>query len=1095
MKYNELHLHTHFSALDGVSTSEEYAKRANEIGIEALAVTDHGTLISHHDHLVACRSAGIKPMLGVEGYFSASDRFDRRKRDEREDNVLVYNHLGIIAKNQTGLENLQKMQRIASTEGYFFKPRVDFDLLEEHSEGIIVLSGCMSGIVSQHLELGDYDKAKEWASKFQSLYGDDYYMEVMAHNPEEMTAGHFQIADELGIKVITTSDCHHATTDDAVLQEAMLILQSGPKEAKNWEWSKAQKMDMLERFNYVYPDRSMNFEKYDLHLHEATEHLRKFAALGYDRTDFIENTVDLSDKIEGYVEYSGLDLLPKPKVDNVDDTLEELVVYGAKKRGTLGDPEYDARRKMELDLIKAKKFSTYFLIEKTIVDWSKEQNIRLGEGRGSAAGSLINYELGITGLDPIEHGLIFERFLDPTRPDMPDIDTDIQDDRRGEVKAFAKTLAHTGNIMTFTYLEGKNIFKDACSILRVPYAEANELAKEILNWDDYLESPKTTAFRKKYPEVQEIGELIRGRLRSVGMHAAGVVMSSEPLERYAAVESAKDPDNEGSRVEVLAMDQHRAEDLGLIKFDFLGLAALTKIQRTLETIEQRHGIALDIEALPLDDPEVFKSFTRDGVAGIFQAEGSAFTKILLDMPIESFDDIVAATSLIRPGAADSSFGKKYLKARNGAAWKPYCEVMRPFTEETYGQILMQEQLMHTCTEVAGMSMADANKVRRIIGKKKDVSEFGPFRDAFVNGSVERGNLTEKQAKAMWTDFEKAANYMFNKSHAVAYSVLTYQTAWLKHYYPAEYMLSLLESETDATTRILYLNEVRRLGIELRFPHVEESDMNMSIRDGANGPYLLMGLKDTKYIGPAGAQKIIDKRPFGSYENLKSAAEQKYSGIPVRGLQYLNRVNGCSYPDNPARDDISADQFDVLGVPNFNTDVLPDSVIENATPVIELSSKSATYTVAMVLDIVRKNGWQRADLFDETGTEGCFFGNEVHVEKGTFYVFLIADGSIIEAIPVDEIPESSPFAAYLFTEKLRPFDGHRIVDFKTRQTKNGVTMGTVVVTDDQKNLTALTVFARAVDRVKYLHGLGRVVEIKAKENTFRGKTSLVLEDIK
>jgi DNA polymerase-3 subunit alpha len=1070
-------------------------RRAKEIGVEHISITDHKTLSGHLDFQQAGQEHGISVGLGLEGYFSTTDRFDRRAAKDRDDGTRVYNHIGIIAKNENGLKNLHALNQKAWTQGFYKVPRMDWELLEEYHDDLIVLSGCLSGVVSRAIDDGNLDNAIEWATKFKNLFGDDFYMEVMSHNDEALTKQHFAIADELGIKPIITSDCHHASPDDMVLQEAMLILSTGPSLTKSFDFKKAQKMDWLDRFNYMYPDRQMTFEKFDLHLNAGVEQFEKMKAIGYDRTDFIESTIEVAEKIGDYPIYKGLDLLPRPKGGDPDNLLRTYVEEGARQHGTYGDPVYDARRERELKVIKDKGFAPYFLVKRTIDTYADQEGIMRGPGRGSSAGSLVCYDLNITKVDPIKWGLLFERFLDLERNDWPDIDSDYEDTRRADIKAFCKRVfKNTGNIQTYTYMNGKNVVKDACKVLKVPFMVANNITKKFDDFDDFLVNPSTKEFRKEYPDVVELAKKMRGRLRSVGMHAAGVVMANEPITNYAAVESATDPDDKSKdRVEVLAMDDEAAAELGLIKFDILGVSALTDIKNTVKLIKKHEGVDIDIENMPLDDPAVYASINKKSTLGLFQLEGNAFTKILDKMPIEEFNDLVTATSLIRPGAADSSFGQRFLDARNGGDWQPYCEAMRDFTEDTYGEILYQEQLMLTVQHVGGMSVGDANKIRKIIGKKQDVHLLEPYKDRFVDGAAE--HLGRGGALRMWKDFEKSANYQFNKSHAVAYSMITYMTAWLKHYYPQYFMLAVLSGEKEQTKRLNYLNEVKRLGIRIKLPHINTSGPYMEPGEDERGFYLLMGLIDVKNVGPAAADKIIKGRPWKSFEHFKSHADEDYSGINIRNIQSLDAVGAIRFEDHPLRGDEKDYYYTYLNLPSFDTSKLSPATIESLNKVEEYDKEGTFVILGLASNVTRKAGWARVDIFDETGTTGIFFPTDWDIKKGEFYIFLICNGNIVRFMGSDELDDNSPLSKYLTTEQLKPFEGERMIALSSRTTKAGNLMGTLVTTDQEKFLTGYTVYKDKYPKVHTKFKNGGIVHIAAKERDWKGTTSYVLEDIK
>lgn len=1093
LTYAEHHLHSDFSSLDGVSTADDYMRRAKEIGVEHLTITDHGTLAGHRAFQDAGIKHGINVGLGVEGYFSVTDRFDRRAAKTRNDGTEVSNHIGVIAKNAKGLENLQALTRVAWTEGFYNKPRFDIEALEEYREGLIVLSGCRGGVISKYLEAGDYDTAKEWAGRFKSIMGDDYYMEVMAHNPADMTAGHFQIADELGIKPIVTSDCHHATENDLILQEAMLILSSKPKINPKFDFSKSEKMDLLERFNYVYPDRKLTFEKYDLHLHTGTSQFKKFEAMGYDRTDYIESTVEIAGKIGEYPVHKGLDLLPKPKNKDIDALLRNLVMAGLEKRGLADNQEYLDRINHELKIIKDKGFATYFIILEDIVRWARGQGILVGPGRGSAAGSLVNYALFITNVDPIKYHLIFERFLNPDRPDWPDVDMDFPADRRAEVKAYAKKkFKHTGNLMTFTYFEGKNIVKNACTVLRIPFAEANKMTKHIVDFDDYLTSTKkeVVEFRRRYPQVAELGIMFRGRLHSIGMHAAGVAIANAPLDQFLPVQTANNPDKSSDRVEVLAVDGDGAAEIGIIKYDFLGLTALENIQNTIDYVEKHHDIKIDLDSIDLDDPVVYGSINKRSTLGLFQMEGSAFTNVLNSVSIETFDDVAAATALIRPGAANSRFGKQYLDFKNKGKFHSIHPDVDWITAKTSG-VLYQEQVMQLCVHLAGMTVVESEKVRKAVGKKKQ-HELELWEERFVTGAAEK--IGKDEAQDLWDDIVHSADYSFNLSHSVAYSIVTYWTMWLKHYYPLEFMLSLLKTETDVVKRLNYLNECKRLGIRIKLPHVNRSELSISREVDDKGECLRLGLSDIKYVGAAAGNKLIKARPFESLEHLKTFAAETYSGVNVRNIDSMDKVGAVRFDDNPLRGDEKEYYYEYLALPVFDSSRVPDAAFDVLTKIEDITESGTHFVLALVSEITRKNGWARADLFDETGNHGAFFNPSWSLSKGDYMIFLIVNGSIAKMVPMDEFGTGSGIDKFLSTERLKPFDGHRVIDFVYTE-RNGKMRGELIVTDQHRVVSGGTVMGQFFYQVHTAAKPGRILSnFETAQNTYKGRTSTLVRKI-
>ncbi|NCW72895.1 MAG: DNA polymerase III subunit alpha, partial [Actinobacteria bacterium] len=467
MSFTHLHVHSYYSLMDGLNSPAELAQAAKDAGQTALAITDHGTLASHRDMQIACKEIGIKPILGVEAYISPTDRFDRSSKTDKS--IQAYNHIILLAKNQTGLNNIHTLQELAWNEGFYHKPRIDREILNEYSEGIIVLSGCLNGIVSKAIEKEDYAEAKLLLKNFKKTFLDDFYVEVQSHNPKEINAKLLELADELGIKAVATGDAHFAKGEDRILEEAMLILSTSPKADKEADFEMSRNMkDMLDRFNYLYPDRRISFQDYNLFIQSREEIEADFNKAGINRTDIYDNTMEIASKIEEYEFHRGLDLLPVPKT-NADKKLAEMASEGLKRLSLDQDEVYVDRLAEELSVIKDKKFASYFLVVADMINWAKQNNITVGPGRGSAAGSLVCYALGITDVDPIKYDLLFFRFINPERNDFPDIDTDFEDRRRKEVKDYLKKkFKHVASISTFTYFKDKGVVRDAARVFMVP---------------------------------------------------------------------------------------------------------------------------------------------------------------------------------------------------------------------------------------------------------------------------------------------------------------------------------------------------------------------------------------------------------------------------------------------------------------------------------------------------------------------------------------------------------------------------------------------------------------------------------------------------
>ncbi|UEM46868.1 DnaE-like DNA polymerase III [Streptomyces phage Targaryen] len=1059
MKQNiELHLHDHYSSMDGTNTAAEYMVRAKELGMTHLAQTNHGTLGGHREFQQAAMDAGIVPILGVEAYISPTDRFDKRSKASRADGTNAYNHLIILAQNETGLQTLNRINRVGWTEGFYSKPRIDMEVLENDNEGLIVLSGCLNGLICKAIEAGELEEALSIADRFKSILGDRFFIEVQGHNPVEMNEALFHIADTKGIKPVVTSDCHYARKEDLWIQEAMLILSTNPKKSKDAELSKSQKMEMLERFNYLYPDRKMTFEKIEIYLHDAQEHLDAFKAQGFDREDIVSNTHVVADMIGDYPFHRGLDLLPRPSDGNPDDILEEKSRQGLRDRGLYDTKGYVERLEEELDIIKSKDFSTYFLIVEDMISWAKSQGIMVGPGRGSGAGSLVNYALGITEIDPIAENLLFFRFINPERNDFPDIDTDFEDARRGEVKEYLrKKYGHVASIATYGYFKDKQVIKDAARVFCIPVGEVNRALKFVDKWEQFLSSPTTEEFRKKYPEVIKLAERLRGRIRQSGMHAAGVVIANQPLANFAPIETAKDPnDPNGPRIPLVAMDMDQAADLGLVKLDALGLKALSIIRDSLRMIEERHGRKIDLNAIPLTDSRVYGMLSEGYTKGVFQCEATAYTKLIIKMGgVSNFDELAASNALVRPGAMNT-IGAEYIARKNGKSPVKYHHFeMKPFTSETYGEILYQEQVMQTMTELAGMKMATADKVRKIIGKKKDASEFDQYREEFLEGASKK--VHPAVAEKLWQDFEAHAGYSFNKSHAVAYSRLSYWTAWLKKHYPLEFMCATLRNEGDKDSLTEYLIETKRMGIKVLLPHVNISKVNFEIE----GDAIRFGLANIKFIREPGAMRLIDYRPFTSYADLKEKIQESGNGLNVRALKALYLVGAAAFEDMPRTGNERENFYEYLGIPAFELKFIPPKVRAQMTDLEDFKDKGAFCILAMVKGIKRGEGWARLDLIDETGTAGVFTNPETPIEPGQMYAILVSDNRVARFATMDELINRIPngFVDYLYASEYGDIpDGmYKVLAFQRYVTKAKKTMAYTTVCDSEKNLYPVMAF--------------------------------------
>ena len=1055
MSYVGLHVHTHYSLFDGIATPQEYVDRAVELGMPAIAITDHGSLSGHREMYRTAKEAGIKPILGVEGYM-AQDRFDHRDASEREHVLdMVYNHIVILAKNQKGLENLNKLNEIAWTEGFFKKPRIDFEVLEQYSEGLIVTSACPSGIIAKSIETGELAVAKEKIEWFHRVFGEDYYIEVMPHNAAEINKTLLELADSYGIKAVVTPDCHHSDPSQKEIQELKLILNTySNKIEKDATYEKSLEHDnLMDRLDYLYgADRQMSFNKFDIHLLSYEEIKSAMEQQGIDREDIYANSIEIANKVQDYDIKDHMDLLPV-QYPKPNEELMSLALEGLKKRGLEGNQEYLDRLDEEMKVISDKNFGPYFLVVRNMISWAKKEGIRVGPGRGSAAGSLLCYALEITDIDPIKHGLLFFRFINPERNDFPDIDTDIQDSRRDEVKDYlVRQYRHVASITTFLTFKDKGMIKDIARALHIPLPEVNKVSKVIDTWDEYCTSKATQEFREKYPEVEEFGEQLRGRIKGTGIHAAGVVTAREPIFKHAPMETRTDPKTK-QRIPVVAVDMGEAERIGLIKLDALGLKTLSVLDDTLNIIKERHGQNIELLEIDMDDRNVYEMLSAGHTKGVFQCEATPYTNLLVKMGVKNLDELSASNALVRPGAMNT-IGKEYIARKHGKQSISFSHVkMKSFTADTYGCILYQEQVMQACTELGGMTMAEADKVRKIIGKKKDAKEFDQFQDQFVKGASQY--LGEEGARNLWHDFEAHAGYSFNKSHAVAYSTLSYWTAWLKYHYPIEFMFALLKNEKDKDARTEYLIEAKRMGIPIRLPHINESDMDFKIE----GKGIRFGLTGIKYISDNIAKKYLAARPFHSYKELEEFTFGKGNGVNSRALASMRLVGATTFDDCPRNDEeIRENLYEYLNLPEFNISV-PAYFHAFISDTVDFEEKGAFIVMGMVKAIKRGKGWSRVEILDKTGVVGIFDDEQTTIEPGKTYIVLASDNRILNAIPADEAKGSDNGIVKFLSYKQLPYsdDELYVVSFKPRVTKAGKKMAYLVVADTSRELHSVTVF--------------------------------------
>lgn len=823
-----LHNHSEYSLLDGASRIKDMTARAAELGMKALALTDHGVMYGAIPFYKACRERGIKPIVGMEAYVAAGSRLEKASRRDQP----IY-HLTLLAKNAAGYRNLMKLSSIGHLEGFHYRPRIDFEALSRHAEGLICLSGCMSSELSQHLLHGRDAEARETALRYRELFREDYFLEIQDHgltDQKRITAGVLKLADELGIPLAATNDSHYVTEEDHVLQDVLICIGTG------------KTVDDQDRFRIGTSQLYMKTGE-------------EMSALFRHRPEAVANTALIADRCELEIDLSA-HILPKfspiPEGMTAESYLAELCQAGLRERygsaaaasaveaiaadGAPGDAaataaetiarEAEARLRYELDVIARMGFSDYFLIVWDFIRYAREQDIAVGPGRGSSAGSIVAYSLRITDVDPLKHKLLFERFLNPERVSMPDIDVDFSDERRDEVIRYVAAKygsGHVAQIITFGTLAARAAVRDVGRVLNLPYGDVDRAAKLIPGMPGMSidraarDNPDFRALIEKGGPVADLITMARraeGMPRHASTHAAGVVISSEPLTDYVPLQEG----TEGVPLTQYSMEH--LEAVGLLKMDFLGLRNLSIIERAMQSVLESTGKALRWEEIPYDDPATYELLGRGDTTGVFQMESAGIRRVLRDMKPRTFEDIVSVVALYRPGPMD--FIPQFIKTMHGevAAEYPHPD-LEPILRDTYGIIVYQEQIMQIASRMAGFSLGEADLLRRAVGKKKR-EILDEQRAHFVRGSLGQG-YTDEEANRVYDMILRFADYGFPRAHAAAYGVLAFQTAYLKAHYPVPFMASMLTSIIGNQRKTAeYVDECRRMGIPVLPPDVNES---------------------------------------------------------------------------------------------------------------------------------------------------------------------------------------------------------------------------------------------------------------------------------
>ena len=862
MAFTHLHVHTEYSLLDGSSKIKELTARAKELGMDSLAITDHGVMYGVIDFYRAAKEVGIKPIIGCEVYVSPGSRFDRETVSGED----RYYHLVLLAENNQGYQNLMKIVSKGFVEGFYYKPRVDYEVLEQYHEGIIATSACLAGEIPRYLMRGMYEDAKQAALHYQEIFGQgNFFLELQDHGipaQRQVNQGILRISKELGIGLVATNDSHYTLKEDWKAHDILLCIQTGKK---------------------VTDENRMRYEAEKFYLKSEDEMRELFPYA----PEALENTHKIAERCNVEIEF-GVTKLPKYQVPEGYDSwsyLNYLCEEGFAKRYPDDDGSLHERMVYELDTIHTMGYVDYFLIVWDFIHFAKSHGISVGPGRGSAAGSVVSYALEITNIDPIRYGLLFERFLNPERVSMPDIDIDFCYERRQEVidyvvEKYGKD--QVAQIVTFGTLAAKGVVRDVGRVLDLPYAQCDAIAKMIpADLGMTLEKALKTSpdLRDAYNSDDQVKYLIdmamrlEGLPRHTSMHAAGVVISRTSVDEYVPLSRAAD----GTITTQFTMTT--LEELGLLKMDFLGLRTLTVIQNACDQIEKNRGIHIDVDTIDYNDKQVLESIGTGRTDGVFQVESSGMKSFMKELKPGSLEDIIAGISLYRPGPMD--FIPRYLKGKNNPETITYeCPQLEHILSPTYGCIVYQEQVMQIVRDLAGYTLGRSDLVRRAMAKKK-AAVMEKERQNFVYGNPEEGvtgcvanGIDEKIANHIYDEMIDFAKYAFNKSHAAAYAVVSYQTAYLKYYYPAEFMAALMTSVMDNLTKLSeYIVTCRQMGIAILPPDINSGESGFSV----DGEGIRYGLSAIKSIGKSVVEMIVKERENnGKFRSLEDFVERMSS---------------------------------------------------------------------------------------------------------------------------------------------------------------------------------------------------------------------------
>lgn len=1061
-----LHTHTYHSLLDGLTKIDDLVDNVKASGMEAVAITDHGTMSGAIEFFKEATSKGVKPILGIEAYVAARTRFDR---DPSYDKPRY--HLVLLAKNQIGWQNLCSLTTKAWVEGQYYKPRIDHDIMAEHSEGIICLSGCAGSEISESIRAGDFEKAKELANWYKSVYGEDFYLELQDHgHPEcpnhwevqkEINDGLFRLHEELDIPMVVTCDSHYLTHENQDAHEILLCVGTG---------------------SYLNDEKRMSLKEFDLFVTDPRDIIERWGKVD---PEIILNTKRIAEKVNFEFEFGKI-LIPKFPLPEGEESekgfLDKLVFQGLGERYA-GIPvdevkkmtipeirkklskEVIERVDMELGVLDGMGYNGYFLIVQDFINWGKSQGIVFGPGRGSAAGSIIAYALHITDLDPLEYDLLFERFLNPDRISMPDIDVDIQDTRRNEVIQYCTDkygIDRVANIATFGKMMAKNAVRDVARVLEVPYSEADRMAKlvpdpnqgrhiplrvSLENDQDLKHEYETNPTAKT---VYDFAMQLEGTIRNHGVHACGVVIAPDDLVKYLPLEMAQ------KGVVATQVPMGQVEDLGLLKMDFLGLKNLSIISTAQKIVKKTYGIDLDLSKLGLDDKKAYELLARGDSTGVFQLESAGMKRYLRELKPSKFEDIIAMVALYRPGPMSEI--PKFIARKHGEEPVTYYEDhMENALKNTYGILVYQEQFMQISKEVCGFTGGQADTLRKAVGKKK-IDLMKKMKGEFIEGAVEHSNADRGKVEAFWEHLEEFANYCFNKSHAACYALIAYWTAYIKAHYPDAFMAALMTADSDDTDRLaIEIAECRSMGIEVLGPDVNESFKDFAIVPHENK--IRFGLLAVKAVGSGAVDAVLNARK----------ADGKFTSI----LDFAKRVNARQFNKKAWDSLIMTGAFDQFGTRS--------DLLFNLERIQEYGSKSQKEALSGQTDLFGFAGAE--DMRVESSIE-LINAPKQHTDKERLTWERELLGLYVSAHPLDR------YVKY-FEEQTQPLsqvqpntDGQKatiggiVIDIRTIITKSGTKMAFVKM-EDKTSEGEVIIFPNLYSEISEKLKIDAVLKIEGK----------------